>query len=89
VPPPFKNAADVLESLTHNMCYLFGRATKAVSLCPPAYYSDLACDRSRCYLGGLIDASVAGSQADSVTGMGADAATVVIHPDVKDTMFYI
>ena len=35
VPPPFQNIADIVEDLTHNMCYLFGRATKAVSLCPP------------------------------------------------------
>jgi eukaryotic translation initiation factor 2C len=89
VAPPFKNAADVLENLTHNMCYLFGRATKAVSLCPPAYYADLACDRSRCYISELIDASPVGSQAGSVAGTGAEAPTVRIHPDVKDTMFYI
>jgi eukaryotic translation initiation factor 2C len=89
VTPPFQNAADVLENLTHNLCYLFGRATKAVSLCPPAYYADLACDRSRCYIGGLIDASPMGSQAGSVSGKSTEAATVRIHPDVKDTMFYI
>ncbi|KJK86218.1 hypothetical protein H633G_09939 [Metarhizium anisopliae BRIP 53284] len=42
IPPPFQNIANIVEDLTHNMCYLFGRATKAVSLCPPAYYADLA-----------------------------------------------
>ncbi|TWU71451.1 hypothetical protein ED733_001188 [Metarhizium rileyi] len=42
IPPPFQNIADIVEDLTHNMCYLFGRATKAVSLCPPAYYT-VAC----------------------------------------------
>ncbi|RYP80553.1 hypothetical protein DL769_002401 [Monosporascus sp. CRB-8-3] len=30
VPTQFSTAADALEDLTHNMCYLFGRATKAV-----------------------------------------------------------
>lgn len=40
---PFVNAADVLLDLTHRLCYLFGRATKAVSICPPAYYADLVC----------------------------------------------
>lgn len=44
------NAADTLEKLTHNMCYLFGRATKAVSICPAVYYADLVCERARCYL---------------------------------------
>jgi hypothetical protein len=29
------------------MSYLYGRATKAVSICPPAYYADLVCTRAR------------------------------------------
>ena len=37
VPPPFQSTADVLEALTQSMCYTYGRATKAVSLCTPAY----------------------------------------------------
>jgi hypothetical protein len=45
-----QHAADALEDLTHNMCHLFGRATKAVSICPPAYYADILCERARCYL---------------------------------------
>ena len=59
-PHPFPNAADTLEDLTHNMCYLFSRATKAVSICPPAYYADLACERARCYLQGQFDPSQIG-----------------------------
>ena len=51
------SVADELQSLTHNMCHLFGRATKAVSVCPPAYYADLACERARCYLNGVFDPS--------------------------------
>ena len=48
--PPFTNAADALEQLSHSMCYLFGRATEAVSVCSLAYYADLVCERARCYL---------------------------------------
>ena len=33
---------------------MFGRATKAVSLCPPAYYADILCERARVYLSGLF-----------------------------------
>jgi eukaryotic translation initiation factor 2C len=95
IPPPFQNVADMLENLTHNMCYLFGRATKAVSLCPPAYYADLACERARCYLSSLFDTptpSAAPSMAGASTAGGAEplaAADVQIHPRLKDTMFYI
>ncbi|KAF2790570.1 putative RNA interference and gene silencing protein [Melanomma pulvis-pyrius CBS 109.77] len=95
IPPPFQNIADIVEDLTHNMCYLFGRATKAVSLCPPAYYADLACERARCYLASLFD-SPSPSAAPSVTGTSTaggaqqpSADDVQIHPRLRDTMFYI
>ena len=95
IPPPFQNIADIVEDLTHNMCYLFGRATKAVSLCPPAYYADLACERARCYLASLFD-TPSPSAAPSVTATSAtggagqpSADDVQIHPRLKDTMFYI
>lgn len=55
--PPNQNVADVLEDLTHSMYYLCGRATKAVSICPPAYYADIICERARCYLSDLFDMS--------------------------------
>lgn len=90
VSPPLQNVADVLEDLTHSMCYLFGRATKAVSICPPAYYADILCERARCYLSGLFDV---GTPAQSVAGEGGntDARTedVLIHPNLRNTMFYV
>jgi eukaryotic translation initiation factor 2C len=90
------NAADALEQLTHNMCYLFGRATKAVSVCPPAYYADLVCDRSRCYLHKAFNASASTTPATSVI-KGSEPeykvefgpGDVKIHQHLKDTMFYI
>lgn len=96
IPPQFGNIADIVEDLTHNMCYLFGRATKAVSLCPPAYYADLACERARCYLANLFDTptpsaapSMAGTEAAGGAGQDPTAADVQIHPRIRDTMFYI
>ena len=94
LPPGFVNHADVLEDLTHNMCYLFGRATKAVSICPPAYYADLVCERARCYLSGHFDMSTplvtpAASEAGD-GGLGDPTQKdVTIHPRIKDAMFYI
>jgi eukaryotic translation initiation factor 2C len=97
IPPQFQNVADIVEDLTHNMCYLFGRATKAVSLCPPAYYADLACERARCYLANLFDTPTL-SAAPSATGASTagepgagqpNGYDVLIHPTLRDTMFYI
>ncbi|KAE8153717.1 ribonuclease H-like domain-containing protein [Aspergillus avenaceus] len=95
VQQPLQNAADALEDLTHNMCYLFGRATKAVSICPPAYYADLVCERARCYLSKLFDPSSVPGSEPSVSGErrgggpGAELNRVSIHDRVRDAMFYI
>ncbi|OJJ46103.1 hypothetical protein ASPZODRAFT_133093 [Penicilliopsis zonata CBS 506.65] len=92
--PPFQNAADILEDLTHRMCYLFGRATKSVSICPPAYYADLVCERARCYLSHVFDPTPMATPSGSVIGGQAGEAAltssdVEIHPNVRNVMFYI
>ena len=96
LPPQFTTAADALEDLTHNMCYLFGRATKAVSICPPAYYADLVCTRARCYLSSSFGPSPLSSPDASSVGTGGagpsrapDASMLAIHPTVKNSMFYV
>jgi hypothetical protein len=90
VKPPHTSPADALEELTHNMCHLFGRATKAVSLCPPAYYADLLCTRLRCYLADQFDPS--DNPAAPSVASGATPQTtsdIKIHNNLKDSMFYI
>ncbi|KAI1291220.1 ribonuclease H-like domain-containing protein [Xylaria venustula] len=93
LPAQFSTAADALEDLTHNMCYLFGRATKAVSVCLPAYYADLVCTRARCYLKDLFDSPLSASpdttSAGTVASRALDASAVTIHPNIRDAMFYI
>lgn len=91
---PGTGAADKLQDLTHKMCYLFGRATKAVSVCPPAYYADLVCTRARCYMSDLFDPTPSATPAGSVIGGESydrvpEASQATIHTSVKDTMFYI
>lgn len=87
-------ADDVIE-MTHNLCYMYGRATKAVSICPPAYYADLVCDRARHYLNDVFDPSLEDTPASSVidgqqpSTHGSRQTRVTIHENLKDTMFYI
>ncbi|KAF5368021.1 hypothetical protein D9758_004491 [Tetrapyrgos nigripes] len=45
---------DEIQKGTHDASYLYARATRSVSLIPPAYYADLACERGRCYLGDFL-----------------------------------
>lgn len=90
---PGKNIADEFQDLTQSMCYIFGRATKAVSYCTPAYYADILCERARCYLSHLFD-SPSNSAAPSVAegmegGHAASGQDVQIHERLKNSMFYI
>ncbi|KAJ3051715.1 hypothetical protein HK097_007259, partial [Rhizophlyctis rosea] len=39
--------ADALQELTYRLCYLYCRATRSVSVCPPAYYAHLVAARAR------------------------------------------
>ncbi|GAW12859.1 hypothetical protein ANO14919_022300 [Xylariales sp. No.14919] len=86
---PGKNVADELQMITQSMCYVFGRATKAVSYCTPAYYADILCERARCYLSDVYE-----TPDNSTIGGGGQnpqsfESAVKIHPNLQDTMFYI
>ncbi|KAI9049000.1 hypothetical protein LZ554_006849 [Drepanopeziza brunnea f. sp. 'monogermtubi'] len=82
---PGQTAADALEELTHNMSHLFCRATRSVSLCPPAFYADLLCTRMRIYLAEHFEPSD-----NQAPGAVTTAATTPIIPvGMKDSMFYI
>ena len=94
--------ADQIQTGVHNASYMYARATKAVSLVPPAYYADLACERARCYLGALLDADdsrSSSSKAQSKGDIEAERLRVYneavrmwgagVHADLKDSMFYI
>ena len=42
--------ADLGGKQTHNLCHLYGRATRAVSLPAPVFYAHLLCERGRCFM---------------------------------------
>lgn len=79
---------------------MFARATKAVSLVSPAYYADLACERGRCYLQGLL--SGISEDSTTVTGLSDPEKEQRIYKEglklwsggvngaaLKDTMYYL
>lgn len=41
--------ADIVQELTHNICYMMGRATRSISYATPAFLADRFCDRARKY----------------------------------------
>ncbi len=74
--------ADQLQNLTHSLCYTFARATRSVSVCPPAYYADVLCERGRSYLHGVLK-SVAGEE------FMPNAWHKDVHEQLMETMFYL
>jgi len=79
--------ANSLEQITHHLCYLFGRAPKAVSYVPPAYYADILATRGRAYLYNTLQEN---HGADSTAGsLGDGEWNGEIHPRLKESMFYI
>ncbi|KZT01939.1 Piwi-domain-containing protein [Laetiporus sulphureus 93-53] len=96
-------SADVLQQGTHTASYHYARATTAVSLVPPAYYAELACERSRCYLNNVLnpvnEQPAAGEKKpgriteEKERQRNFDEAVKIwgngIHDDIKESMFYI
>ena len=71
---------------THTLSYGFHRATKAVSICAPAYCADLLAERGRCYLyKEFNDAPSTDGDSDVSTAAWAGG----VHPDIRDSMYYI
>jgi eukaryotic translation initiation factor 2C len=77
-----KLGADQLQSLTHSLCYTFARATRSVSICPPAYYADLLCERGRAYLHSVL-------KGDGSTDFTATTWRKDVAPSLMETMYYL
>lgn len=86
-PKPQDSPANELERMTQALCYSYSRATKAVSICTPAYHADILCERARRYMADLFEGG--SDDASSVAGGGAGASGVKIHEKLENTMFYI
>ncbi|TFY68777.1 hypothetical protein EVG20_g3426 [Dentipellis fragilis] len=64
--------ANTVQQGVHTASYLYARATKAVSLIPPAYYADIVCEQARYWLHGFLnqwdDSSSSGVPSTAGTG---------------------
>lgn len=94
------NAADELEKLTHSLSFLFGRATKAVSICPPAYYADIVCTRHRSHLAEIFDSVIMGGSVISGQTGSSDSSNIeqqildraealTVHQNLANSMYWI
>ena len=80
-----KTPSEDLYRITHNMCFLFCRATTSVSIPPPVYYADIACERGRRWNIRVFESS----QSDKGDENELGDSDVKVHPALAKTMFYI
>ncbi|KAJ9083376.1 hypothetical protein DSO57_1035333 [Entomophthora muscae] len=83
-----KHAPDALQSLCYNMCYLFTRATRAVSLIPPIYYAHLAAERARAHYK-IADSSDSASMSSSAAAPSNVHETRRVGPELMKVMYYV
>ncbi|KAJ9605777.1 hypothetical protein H2200_009626 [Cladophialophora chaetospira] len=74
--------------MTHNLSYLFGRATRSTGVCAPVYYADLAADRARCYVRDVYHVYVPPNEPRPTYHDGVPF-DLGIHTDLATQMWYI
>ncbi|KAG8892332.1 hypothetical protein FRB99_002797, partial [Tulasnella sp. 403] len=87
--------ADALQTMTYALCYVYARATRSVSIVPPAYYADLVAFRAKHHFdpdGGLSLSDTASQMTDEEEE--AQLQNVIeamhsLHPRTADYMYYI
>lgn len=88
-------SSDDLQKLIYNLCFVFARCTKPVSLATPVYYADLAAYRGRLYYEGMTMAfptQERGSSSSSSSSAAAPAPAPEfprLHEDIQNNMFFI
>ncbi|RIA95038.1 Piwi domain-containing protein [Glomus cerebriforme] len=77
--------ADMLQTLSYNLCYLYARCTRSVSLVPPVYYAHLVCSRAKFH-----SRSGAWSDSESSEESAVAAATFgVVKQELQRVMYFM
>ncbi|KAJ3210544.1 hypothetical protein HDU67_005209 [Dinochytrium kinnereticum] len=80
---------DDLQQFTYNLCYLYARATRSVSLVPATYYAHLVAARARCYRVGGFGTDTASTLSGSREGKEAvDEEFSSVLDGIKKLMYF-
>lgn len=86
-------SADDIQQGTNRVSYLWARATKSVSLAPPAYWADQAAERARCWLHEILPPAPGSPDVrmseEQVVRRANDLWLEGVHANLRDTMFYL
>lgn len=87
VPLVGRNPADAIQELTHNICYMMGRCTRAISYSTPAFLADRFADRARKYVRAYYyeHQTLRGNYRPPAPGDGVTR----LAPNLSETMVYI
>ncbi|KAG0337299.1 Eukaryotic translation initiation factor 2C [Podila humilis] len=80
-----KFSPDDLQALTYNLCYLYARATRAVSMVPAVYYAHLVAARARFHAKGDSWSDTQSSEASDID----PASYATIQPDLSKVMWFM
>ena len=84
--------ADVVQELTHNICYMMGRATRSISYATPAFLADRYCERARKYVAAVKAMREGGDKVWDDAELGSNRKSsnaFAIHSDFPLSMVYI
>lgn len=84
-----RGAADELQQLTHNICYMMARCTRSISYGTPAFLADRYCDRARKYVLAHYDAKSFERPDVKKINLAPTQSEVRVHQSLANTMVYI
>ncbi|RIA86223.1 Piwi domain-containing protein, partial [Glomus cerebriforme] len=76
--------SDSLQTLTYNLCYIYARCTRAVSIVTPVYYAHLVCKRARFH---IRDYNF--SDSSSTKGNNGKMTVGTVKSELLKTMYFL
>ncbi|KAJ5391403.1 hypothetical protein N7509_006893 [Penicillium cosmopolitanum] len=87
--PTSRTAADDLQQLTHNICYMMARCTRSISYATPAFLADRYCDRARKHVVAYYEWKEAQNPFSKRASHKPSQSDVMINSRLAETMVYI